>query len=623
MIKRRNRLHALYKKTNKAEIYRKWVALRTAIKREVFNSHKNYINGMINEITFDSKPFWRYINGQRKDKHSIPPLQASGNIAVSDKDKAEALNGQFSSVFTRDSFDSIPFQRPNCSRMADISVSTFGVEKLLKNLKTSKAMGPDNIHPWVLRELATDLAPMISHLFQHSITTGEVPKDWKKANVCPIFKKNDSSLPSNYRPVSLTCICCKLLEHIISSNLMKHYDMHNILSSKQHAFRKNHSCDTQLVSVLDDWASALDKNKQVDVFILDFEKAFDTVPHELLKAKLFSLGVSRQVITWVDSFLSNRSQSVVVNGTSSASAPVLSGVPQGSVLGPVLFLSYINDIVGVASSEVRLFADDCVCYRVIDDPSDCDVLQRDIYNLGQWAKTWGMRFHPAKCNVMSITRKYNPTLFKYTLNGANLTRVDSIKYLGVTITKDLNWSKHIQSVCNKGNKILGLLRRNLSFCSKEVKLAAYKGLLRPLLDYACPVWDPHQMSLCERLEGVQRRSARFIASEYSWEAGTMTKLLKDLGLSTLSDRRRRCRLSMFAKGIYGQANIPLSELRKPTRSTRNMHALHYRPPSARTNCYKFSFIPNTIRDWNNLPNSIIDAAINHPKPEVFIIALRA
>ena len=147
--------------------------------------------------------------------------------------------------------------------------------------------------------------------------------------------------------------------------------MNKILSTKQHAFRKNHSCDTQLVSVINDWASALDNNKQVDVFILDFEKAFDSVPHELLKAKLYSLGVSRQVINWVDNFLSDRSQSVVVNGTKSAPAPVLSGVPQGSVLGPVLFLSYINNIVEAASSEVRLFADDCVCYRVIENHNDC------------------------------------------------------------------------------------------------------------------------------------------------------------------------------------------------------------------------------------------------------------
>ena len=186
---------------------------------------------------------------------------------------------------------------------------------------------------------------------------------------------------------------------------MDFFETHNILSSKQHAFRKSHSCDTQLVSVVEDWASSLDSQKQVDVFILDFEKAFDTVPHELLKTKLFSLGVSKQVLQWVDDFLSDRKQTVVVNGTRSPFGDVVSGVPQGSVLGPILFLVHINDIVNAASSNIRLFADDCVCYRVIENVNDCYLLQNDIHNLGIWAKTWGMRFQPSKCNIITFARK--------------------------------------------------------------------------------------------------------------------------------------------------------------------------------------------------------------------------
>ncbi|PIK60540.1 putative RNA-directed DNA polymerase from mobile element jockey-like [Apostichopus japonicus] len=174
------------------------------------------------------------------------------------------------------------------------------------------------------------------------------------------------------------------------------------------------------------------------------------------------MGVSHQVLCWVDAFLSDREQSVVVNGSRSNPSKVTSGVPQGSVLGPILFLAYINDIGNAVSSGVRLFADDCVCYRVIDDVSDGHQLQEDINILGQWAKDWGMSFQPVKCNIMTITRKRKPVIFNYMLNGVHLVKVDCVKYLGIHITSDLNWGKHIQNVCNKGNRILGVLRRNLS-----------------------------------------------------------------------------------------------------------------------------------------------------------------
>ena len=235
-----------------------------------------------------------------------------------------------------------------------------GVIKLLKGLNPSKALGPDELHPRVLKELATELGPVFAHLFQQSIDTGEIPKEWTLANICPLFKKSDRSLASNYSPVSLTCVPCKLLERIVCSNIMAHLDEYKLLSDRQHAFRKGHSCETQLTTVINDWAKILDNTRQVDTFILDFEKAFDTPPHELLKSKLFSYGIGGKTLKWIDSFLCFRQQRVVVNGVKSDWAPVLSGVPQGTVLGPLLFSLYINDISSDIESEIRLFADDCV-----------------------------------------------------------------------------------------------------------------------------------------------------------------------------------------------------------------------------------------------------------------------
>ena len=213
--------------------------------------------------------------------------------------------------------------------------------------------------------MATELGPIFAHLFQQSIDKGEIPKEWSLANICPLFKKGDRALACNYRPVSLTCVPCKLLEHIVCSNIMAHLDEHKLLSEKQHAFRKWHSCETQLITVIDDWAKILDNQGQIDTFILDFEKAFDTPPHELLKSKLFSYGIGGKTVKWIDAFLCFRQQRVVVNGVKSDWAPVVSGVPQGTVLGPLLFSLHINDIMSDIESEIRLFADDCVCYREI------------------------------------------------------------------------------------------------------------------------------------------------------------------------------------------------------------------------------------------------------------------
>ena len=315
------------------------------------------------------------------------------------------------------------------------------------------------------------------------------PKNGLLQIYVPSIKKGDRALACNYRPISLICVPCKLLEHIVCSNIMTHLDEYKLLSDRQHAFRKRHSCETHLTTVINDWAKILDNGGQDDTFILDFEKAFDTPPHELLKSKLFGCGIGGKTLKWMDSFLCYRQQRVVVNGAKSDWAQILSGVPQGTVLGPLLFSLYINDISADIDSEIRLFADDCVCYREIKDTENTLKLQKDIGQLGCWARKWGMRFQPVKCNMMQIRRKrIKKVVASYTLEGTVLENVESIKYLGVTITNELRWNTHISNICIKANRTLGFLRRNLYSCPQEVKEAAYKGLMRPVLEYSGSVW---------------------------------------------------------------------------------------------------------------------------------------
>ena len=610
-IRRKNKTHAKAKKTGSSKLRSKFETLRREIKADVRKQHDLYVNNLVGDVKAIPRDFYRYINSQKKDTQGIPPLKRKNGkgVAQSDLEKAEEFNGQFTDVFSKNEHTQVPLLDRSAPFMNDIAVSKDGVIKLLKGLNPSKALGPDELHPRVLKELATELGPVLAHLFQQSIDTGEIPKEWSLANICPLFKKSDRSLACNYRPVSLTCVPCKLLEHIVCSNIMAHLDEYKLLSDRQHAFRKGHSCETQLTTVINDWAKILDNRGQVDTFILDFEKAFDTPPHELLKSKLFGYGIGGKTLKWIDSFLCFRQQRVVVNGVKSDWAPVLSGVPQGTVLGPLLFSLYINDISSDIESEIRLFADDCVCYREIKDEKDTMKLQRDIDRLGSWARKWGMRFQPVKCNMMQLTRKRIKKIHaSYTLEGTNLENVESIKYLGVTITSDLRWNTHVSNVCTKANRTLGFLRRNLHSCPQEVKEAAYKGLVRPVLDYGSSVWDPPGVVLQEELESVQKRAARFVTGNYDYETGSMTGILGQLKWESLKKRRKDNRLILLYKGLKGKASVPTDDLIPKTRRCRNQHSMAFQTPIANTDVYKGSFFPQTIRDWNALPDSLISSA---------------
>ena len=589
----------------------KWKRIQKLVKKEVKSAHDKHVEKSLEDPKRDSKNFWKYIKNVRKESHNIPPLKGGEKLAETNLEKAEILNRQFSSVFTRECIISIPYQPAVTPRMENITVLIAGVCKLLKNLDPTKACGPDEIHPKVLIEIADEIAPVIAHLFQQSLNNAKIPKDWSLATICPIYKKGDTASPKNYRPVSLTSVLCKMLEHIVCSNIMKHLEEHSIITDRQHAFRKYHSCETQLCTIIDDWAKELDKGNQTDIFFLDFEKAFDTVPHELLKSKLHQYGITGKILGWIDSFLSQRKQQVRVNGECSDWSNVASGVPQGTVLGPLLFSLYINDIINDVDSEIRLFADDCVCYRTIKNTEDCRKLQEDINKLGNWARNWGMRFQPSKCSTMQLTRNRSRKINNhYSLEDVTLDNTDCTRYLGVTISNDLKWNSHINKICTKGNQILGLLRRNLTNCSQAAKEMAYKGLVRPILEYASTAWDPYHETLQKEVEQVQRRAARFVTSNYNYETGSMTNIMNSLNWKTLQQRRIENRLVLLYKGLKGKAKIPINDLHGTNARGRYQRDMTFNVPYARTDIYKNSFIPRTIRDWNKLPQATIQNSEN-------------
>ena len=346
--------------------------------------------------------------------------------------------------------------------MGEITNDPKGVLKLLNGLKVHKAPGPDGLSARVFKECSSEIAPILAYINNESLAQGNVPDDWRQANVAPVFKKGEKHDPANYRPVSLTCICCKTLEHIIVSSINKHLSLENILADCQHGFRSQRSFETQLVQFFHDMVSILDRalnrgHRQTDVIIMDFAKVFDKVPHRRLLYKLHYYGIRGSTHQWIASWLSERFQKVVLDGQASDQVPVLSGVSQGSVLGPVLFLIFINDLPDSIRSSIRLFADDCVLYRNIKTLTDCQILQDDLNSLGQWETDWQMKLNVAKCHSMGVTRHLpsNQIHFNYSLHQQTLEQVESAKYLGITITDNLEWGQHVSEMSSKATKTLG------------------------------------------------------------------------------------------------------------------------------------------------------------------------
>ena len=293
-------------------------------------------------------------------------------------------------------------------------------------------------------------------------------------------------------------------------------------------------------------------------------------------------------------------------------ADVISGVPQGSVLGPSLFLLYINDIVSNISSTIRLFADDSVLYKEFKCANDVSVLQQDLEKVFSWAEDWKMLFNASKCQHLTITKKRKPHQTAYSVNGHQIERVTSSKYLGVTFTDDLKWGKHIANITGKANSTLGVLRRNLQPCSKTVKDRAYKALVRPKLEYAAAAWNPHTTKDVTSLEAIQRQAARFTTCEYG-RTTSVTALLQDLGWDTQEKRRLLAQVSMFHKIHHGVVDIPFPP-EVTTTSARTMrtrgHALAYHQIQPRVLAYQYSFFPRMIIVWNQLPASTVSVPSN-------------
>ena len=361
----------------------------------------------------------------------------------------------------------------------------------------------DNLHPRFLKELSHELATPLGIIFRKSLQERNVPNGWRQARIGAIFKKGNKAIAGNYRPVSLTSIVCKIMERIVRDKIIEHMNINNLFTTKQYGFMAGRSTALQLLRVLDEWTEALDEGKAVDCVYMDYQKGFDTVPHNRLMKKLEAYTIGENTRDWIKHYLDGRKQQVSVNGQLYRWHDVTSGIPQGSVIGPLLFVILINDLPDVVDSTVYVFADDTKIFNIVKNKGDMNTLQRDLSELTEWSNTWLLKFHPDKCKHMHIGR-FNPDPdFKFTLMDKDLETVNDEKDIGVILDSDLSFDRHICEKVKKSNSMFALIRRTFHYLDIETFTPLYKSLVRTHLDYASSVWAPYKMRHIELIAGVQ------------------------------------------------------------------------------------------------------------------------
>ena len=580
------------------------------------------------------KKFWSYVKST-SNSHRIPETVSYGSVFRNDpQEKSELFNEFFYDQFSEASEYDIPLSYEDDDDPPQVDISPKRVMKLLRGINPNKTHGPDNINGKVLKNCAHSLAYPLAKIFKTSYLTGHIPQEWKVANVVPVFKKGSKASVENYRPISLTCLCMKIFEKIVREEIMKQCG-HRI-NRAQHGFLPGKSCTTQMINFTDSLAGSINAAGRSDVIYFDFAKAFDSVNHDVLLHKLKSeYGIDGVMLKFIVNYLQGRKQRVVIGGHQSELRSVNSGVPQGSIIGPLLFVLFINDMHKCVSpgTNIALYADDTKIWRKIESPEDHVILQNDINALLRWSVLNKMNFHPDKCHVVKVTLKRDKCVdFTYRLGITDLEYVSVEKDLGVRVTPNLAWQKQSVSLISSARSRLGLTKRTCHFIkNRKQRLILYKAMVRSLFQHCAEVWRPVLPTALGKFETLQKRAVKWIFMEdyHHYSDSVYKAKLRELDLLPIEQRFVLGDLILFHKVINNEVCIefpdylelidPRELLTEPSTEpsgNRRLRTTHKDPLyfvcniNDRVNVFRHSFFYRTHNLWNRLPlelRMIVDA----------------
>ena len=561
----------------------------------------------------DLSKLYSYVNMKLCHTLSIPPLMKSdGSLATMDYDKCNVFNDYFSSVFTTDN-GVLPIFHPAVSSIQVSQQVEFTYDNVicaLNRLPSKYSRTPDGFPAGFLKSVAPGIAIPLSRLFRLSMDCGDIPLSWKKAMVCPIFKKGSRKLPSNYRPVSLTSVCCKVMESIVCESMVTFLRSNSLISKDQFGFLARRSTCTQLLMTLNEWTLHTDFGDKVDSVYIDFAKAFDSISHTKLLHKVECYGFSSSLVKWLSSFLTNRSQQVYIGQSLSSSLPVSSGVPQGSVLGPLLFLIYINDLPECLEPPVqaKIFADDTKLYATHSSNSSSP-LTLSLLIFSVWSQTWQLNIAFQKCSVISFG--HNSASHSYSLGGVLLNRVFDIRDLGVHITSDFKPSLHCAYIAAKAFQRCSLLLKALRTLNISALCRVFHSYVRPILEYNAPVWNPWLVKDIKTLERVQRYFTRSLFKRIKIPMTSYADRLSMLGFHSLEYRRVFLDLVMCFKIVKKLVDLDASDFFHINLSpyTTRGNSIKLSPLTTPHHNYRANFFSvRIIPIWNSLPDTVVKSS---------------